>query len=410
MNSSFSDVNKDGVSYVENKTLNSHKNIILDSEIDVVGNNFIIMDEINIYANCSFNNVIFKGAMLYIKKDVVVEFNKCTFYSRNKLTTIFMDKGARSHIILKECTFLNYKTAVTVNDNYIDTIENNCFQGCSVAVMIDSPESISECSDIRDNVMISTKESVFINIHSYDEKDRSLIRRIQDITVKNNYGRILCGNINKIDTYSYYVNNDDELRSILPNIGNGNIIYMNGDLFYGNIEINKKIMIIGSKNCRLLPKVNEKNDVAIMINSSNVTILNIQITNNEKNFFRDGIKFSVLGGCECHLENIEIDNVTRRGISLWGKNTQNTIINNCVFKNINGGAALNIIGSCEISNCFFYNCHEVILKKYDEKLILQNCIFKNIYTLITINKNILSSILLKNNQYNGVNEFLNEIE
>ena len=146
-------------------------------------------------------------------------------------------------------------------------------------VMIDSPESISECSDISDNVMISTKESVFINIHNYDEKDKSLIKRVQDITVKNNYGRILCGNINKIDTYSYYVNNDDELRNILPNVGNGNIIYMNGNLFYGNIEINKKIMIIGSKDTRILPKVNEENHGAIIINSSNVTILNIQIIN-----------------------------------------------------------------------------------------------------------------------------------
>lgn len=410
MNSSFSEINKDGVSYVENKTLNSHKNIILDSEIDVVGNNFVIMDEINIYANCSFNNVIFKGAMLYIKKDVVVEFNNCTFYARNKLTTILMDKGARSHIILRECTFLNYQTAVTINDNYIDIIENNYFQGCSIGVMIDSPESISECSDISDNVMISTKESVFINIHNYDEKDKSLIKRVQDITVKNNYGRILCGNINKIDTYSYYVNNDDELRNILPNVGNGNIIYMNGNLFYGNIEINKKIMIIGSKDTRILPKVNEENHGAIIINSSNVTILNIQIINDGKYFFRDGIKFSILGGCECSLENIRINNVTRRGISLWGKSTQNTIINNCVFKNINGGAAISLKGSCEVNNCFFYNCHEAMLKKYEDKLTVQKCVFNNINILITTCKNMLSLIALKNNEFNGVNEFLNEIE
>lgn len=115
---------------------------------------------------------------------------------------------------------------------------------------------------------------------------------------------------------------------------NEGIYYLDYNTEINGILITKPVNLIGI-NSRTLTKLNEDSTkYAITINSSNVRISNFKIDGSENFLFRDAIHFEENGGENIVIDNIEITRITRRGISFFGKNTNNCLVENCRFSYI----------------------------------------------------------------------------
>lgn len=410
MNSSLEDIIGKGNSFVENKVLNTHGNILVEHEVEVVGNNFIVMDDIYISSDCSFVNVFFKGAMVFLQNNARVEFNNCRFEARNSLTSIVAQINGDIHLAFRQCEFIGFYTAVKVNNNAVDIIKDNCFKNCRVAFEIASDTYLyTNCTG---NLMLSPKEYVFMNIKGHGTIEKSIIRTLQELTLKNNYGRIICyeGFVPVIDTLCCYASNPEILKSSLAQAEDGNIFFLCKGEFQGQYDIYKSIMLIGEDETIIIPTDEEEMKSAVYIEADYVTMKNIKISSSNTVRFRDGIRFSRKGGSGCLFFNIIIDNVRRRGISVWGNRTESTSISNCTFLNITEGCAVFAAGIMNMRECIVKNCRVAVNGKFSKEISISSCDFHWVDKLLLIKDSSLESINVTNNNYFRINDFLNTVE
>ncbi|MEG2288627.1 MAG: hypothetical protein RSA29_02205 [Clostridium sp.] len=397
--------------FIHNQINNNNKDIIINKDIDLVGDDCTIVDNIFVSSHCTFHNILFKNSVVYLKKGAEVEFNNCRFEGSDKSSSIVLVKEGKSFVTINKCTFVNCKNAIKINDNYAISIEDNYFQGCGSAIEADNESFMEDASDICGNTMLSSKESIFINIDSFKGKFKEVLKLARGLTFDNNNGRVVCIKDYEviIDTYNYYVENTRELILAIADASHGAIVYLKSNIYNGDIEINKSIMIIGDKGAVIVPNEKSKNKAAFLINASNIIIKNILITTNSNIKFRDGIVFFPLGGAECEFINIIVESTRRRGISVWGKATNYTKIVQCTFKDIVEGTAINVWRDVIIDGCRFDNCLIGILKKFDGGMNITESKFRKIGILISTKKKYLDEIVLKNNEYYWINMFFNNL-
>lgn len=408
MSTDFQIISKNGVIFVEDKVLELHRTLNVDKAVEVVGKNFTIKDDILITSKCTFNNVNFVGSIIYIKNGGEAEFNNCVFEASNEVTTIAMVKGSSSKISLINCTFFNYSVTVSLNDNYINILENNLFEGCEKGILASKAENILSSHRICENLMMGDGDSVFIEINeenSCDHRCKSFIRKLSN---ENNYSRIIfkSGSETIIDTNLFYVENTFELNEALAKVSDGNIIFLKEGSYKGSFRINRAITICGEDGTSIVPGKDSYLGEAFLIDSKEVTIKNISILSEKDFYFRDGVRFSITGGEGCILEGIKIFDVNRRGISIWGKNTDSTVIKNCTFNSIRNGVAISIKGRTDVCDCTFNRCNIGIYKRYDEMCTIKKCSFNNMNYFMNIDRSKLRAVRLYNNTFHNIRKFL----
>lgn len=408
MSTDFQIISKNGVIFVEDKVLELHRTLNVDKAVEVVGKNFTIKDDILITSKCTFNNVNFVGSIIYIKNGGEAEFNNCVFEASNEVTTIAMVRGSGSKISLINCTFFNYSVAVSLNDNYINILENNLFEGCDRGIVASKTKNLLSAERILENLVMDDGNSIFIEIDEVnlcDDRYKSSIRRM---SYENNYSRIVLksGRETIIDTNLFYVENTFKLREALAKVSDGNIIFLKEGSYEGSFRINRAITICGEDGANIVPGKDSSLGEAFLIDSKEVTIKNVSILSEKDFYFRDGVRFSITGGEGCVLEGVKIFSVQRRGISIWGKNTDSTVIKNCTFNGIRNGVAISIKGRTDVCSCAFNECHIGIYKRYDEMCTIKKCSFNNMDYFMNIGRSVLKTARLYNNKFHNIRKFL----
>ncbi len=182
------------------------------------------------------------------------------------------------------------------------------------------------------------------------------------------------------------------------------IIIMNGS-YIENINVNITVTIIGESidGANIQPE-NSMIDV-FTIESDNVTIKQLTITNSTSNGIFSNVDYVT-------LESIHFHDV-KKAIKTTG--SDNIIISNCTFINSKKGIEFILTNNVQVSNNIFCNntCQAIFTHKVDTGLFYNNTISNNAFHCIGIfDSNMISFInnTFENNSYDGLSiNFANNI-
>lgn len=379
------------------------KEVVIDRKIEVIGDNLKFIGDIIVKSDVTFVNIKFINMRIYIENSASVSFESCSFINRED-SSIVMMLDSNSQLSIIECSFENRNTAIVCNNNYIRQVINNKFLFCRVAIDINDFDYLVESEE---NLLLSYKDSVFVKVRQSKHKLSTAIKICKLLSNKNRDTVIECCSEDKqiIRTRRYYISTREELTIALKEVENGSTIILSSNTYHGDLFIDKSIEIVGQENVKFIPSIKYKNIAAFIISADFVQIKNINIEGNKELQFRDGIKFSNIGGEGCAFEKISIKDVRRRGISIWGKRTNNTVIRDSNVYNIKNSGIF-VWGNVKIVSTRFYNCYIAITMLFNNRLNLEMCFFKTINKLLIIDDERRGNIVLGENYFKGIREFV----
>jgi hypothetical protein len=235
------------------------------------------------------------------------------------------------------------------------------------------------------------------------------------IHISNNYNRnVIINNctfskistpLNLNDNY-IVVKDSNELISALNSCSSYSTLYLMNGYYLGNISIEKPLSIIGDSKTIIIPNNKLERQSGFIINSSNVILKNLIIDGGTLYKFQDGVKFEEDGGFECKFVNLQILRAERRGISLWGKNTNNTLISGCLFKNIIAQCGVHTWNYTKVNNCFFYNINIGLTTRCFKDLEIMNNHFENLNLFLESFNTTSDNKILKYNSFKSVKKLI----
>ncbi|MGL5614946.1 MAG: hypothetical protein ACRDD2_01780 [Sarcina sp.] len=387
------------------KIQNQHKG---KKVLKIIGKNSSIFGTLIVNQDIKFIGVNFIGNehIIINSEKSHLEFVNCKFYSKSFGVAINLFKDAKSILSIDNSLFINFKTAIIINNNYIYSLKSSNFQNCKKAITLFNENAFLNDNNIINNFNLSSNEESFIEASKILNPSLA-IKLAFNLTFNNNGSRIVFLNEQrKIDTKSFYVYNDNELTKVIKESPIAATIFLVSNNFSGDIFIDKPLSIIGTNNTTITPTLTKENSAAFIINSSFIEIKNITIKDSENLKFRDAIRFEELGGTNCKFIDLTITNVFRRGISIFGINSNETLIKNCKFSNILKQSAIESINNVYIENNIFENCTIALTIKTFGQITIINNNFKNIRTLLYCKEKYLRPIYIKGNKLSLVKNLL----
>jgi len=229
------------------------------------------------------------------------------------------------------------------------------------------------------------------------------------LSIDTNAINITQGTNKKILTVDNQGNADfKSIQKAINSASPGTTIYVKKGEYPEIITIKKQITLVGeNKENTIINPASQKNKYAILIDSSNVLIKNLNIYNKALGRYTAGIRITKSNN---QIENCDIHD-TPVGITIWSSNNKisNTTFHGCKDE----GIAL--IGSnyfkCEqniITNCVFYNnCDGIELQHSSSNTITRCEFYNNTHTGIDAiassnNKNMISNCEIYNNTVHGI--------
>lgn len=375
--------------------------LMLTEEFEIIGRGRVVIEgKIQVYASGYFKNLVFeKGkneeSIIDIKNKSYVEAYHCAFSGRgDEHVGIYIEPNLCSEIYLEHCSFEFLKIALSINSNNFLKGLKSCFFSFVKYGLKSFIEG--ECLNllrIKENEFYDI-DGVFININEKTRllpEDDVLDGLLYEVAVLNNYGRIKGTKWGKdIDTKTLVVREELELEQALESCSVGAIIRLKPNKYKGNKILNKPVMLIGEENVIFTNK--RKDSAAFIINSDNIYMKGITILGSEDEYFIDGIKFSNRGGKNVKFEDVKISGVERRGISIWGEETNRTKIINCVIEEVIYQAGIYTKNKVDIIGCIFNNINFAVDISDKGKVRVENCFFKNLIGCIKVETNLLNSV------------------
>lgn len=375
--------------------------LMLTEEFEIIGRGRVVIEgKIQVYASGYFKNLVFeKGkneeSIIDIKNKSYVEAYHCAFSGRgDEHVGIYIEPNLGSEIYLEHCSFEFLKIGLSINNNNFLKGLKSCFFSFVKYGLKSFIEG--ECLNllrIKENEFYDI-DGVFININEKTRllpEDDVLDGLLYEVAVLNNYGRIKGTKWGKdIDTKTLVVREELELEQALESCSVGAIIRLKPNKYKGNKILNKPVMLIGEENVIFTNK--RKDSAAFIINSDNIYMKGITILGSEDEYFIDGIKFSNRGGKNVKFEDVKISGVERRGISIWGEETNRTKIINCVIEEVIYQAGIYTKNKVDIIGCIFNNINFAVDISDKGKVRVENCFFKNLIGCIKVETNLLNSV------------------
>ena len=146
------------------------------------------------------------------------------------------------------------------------------------------------------------------------------------------------------------------IQDAINNAADGDIIKVKEGVYYGKIEINKELTIIGENKYTTIIDGNEQGPV-ILITKNKVTVKDLTIRNGMDSFFKY-YSYAHAGIHLLHVNHCEITNniLDNNGFGIWlfgssdNKITSNKLVNNRESILVQGESNNNVISNNKISN------------------------------------------------------------
>lgn len=379
------------------------KPLEIEEEFEIVGEGEVVIEgRINVYGDGKFKNLIFESdeeevAIISIKKKSYVKFYKCTLVGVGKNSVgIYLFPNMRSKIYLEENHFEFLNVAISLNlKNLLDELKNCVFSFVKYGVKSLVDGEYLNLEGIQGNEFYDL-DGIFISINNktkISSEEKSVECSLYELSLSNNCGRVKgCKDEISIDTRLWIIYEDIELEHALEVCENGAIIKLKSNDYKGNKIINKTVVLMGEDGVVFKNRSEKQASASFIINADNIYIKDITIDGGGEISFRDGIKFGNRGGKNTKIENVKILRVERRGISIWGEETNKTEIINCLIEDVIYQSGVHTKGDVNITEVCFKNINWAIDVNVDGTVRIENCYFENVIAAVSLKKQLFNNV------------------
>lgn len=344
--------------------------------VDILGNGAIIKGEIFVNEYVTFNNISFEsnGSIIFLDSYSKALFISCNFHGNNQSRAIYMVPGSRSEVSISSCKFKGFLIAIDVNEgNKLNVLIGNEFWSCNIVVDNITSESVLNHESIYNNNHYFDKEDIFIKLYNGYSKNSDIYLICMTLSHRNNYARIKgYGVHSKIDTSNIIASSTDQLYDILKSCSKCKNIFLINGSYVAPIEINKPVAIIGDENTKIKTNFAYSENCGIIINSSYVIVENLLIDGGRYSDFVYGIKCIAESISNIYLRNINITNISKKGIAFYSKLIRAISIEECSISHIKAGIGIYGGGNMKIVSNTFTNIDEAIALNNISKVYFKN--------------------------------------